>query len=56
MAYSFQKIEYPLYCQIMRGSYLNAHALLDLLTELGKGDKMRACQAFYDFFATSLIN
>ena len=35
---------------------MSAHVLLNLLNELGKRDKMRACQAFYLFFATSLIN
>ena len=39
-----------------RGSYKGAHGLLNLLNELGKRDKMRACRAFYLFFATSLIN
>ena len=36
---------------------MSAHALLNLLNELGKGIKCEACQAFYlFFFATSLIN
>ena len=35
-----------------RGSYMNAHVLLNLLHELGKS----ACRAFYCFFAKSLIN
>ena len=36
-----------------RGSYMSAHVLLNLLNELRKRDKMRGCQAFYLFFATS---
>ena len=36
-----------------RGSYMSAHVLLNLLNELRKRDKMRACRAFYLFFATS---
>ena len=39
-----------------RGSYMSAHVLLNLLNELGKEIKCEACQAFYLFFATSLIN
>ena len=35
---------------------MSAHVLLNLLNELGKRDKMQACQAFYLFFAMSLIN
>ena len=35
---------------------MSAHVLLNLLNELGKSDKKRACRAFYLFFATSLIN
>ena len=31
---------------------MSAHALLNLLNELGKSE---ACRAFYCFFATSLI-
>ena len=33
---------------------MSAHVLLNLLNELGI--KCEACQAFYLFFATSLIN
>ena len=33
-----------------------AHVLLNLLNELGKEIKCKACQAFYLFFTTSLIN
>ena len=36
-----------------RGSYMNAHVLLNLLNKLAKRDKMRV---FYLFFATSVIN
>ena len=36
-----------------RGSYMNAHVLLNLLNKLGKSHKIRA---FYHFFPTSLIN
>ena len=46
-------------CQLhflYRGSYMSAHALLNLLNELGKEIKREACRAFYLFFATSLIN
>ena len=39
-----------------RGSYMSAYVLLNLLNELGKRDKMRACRAYYLFFATSYIN
>ena len=42
---------------------MSAHVLLNILSELGKRDKMRGlpsilslCRAFYLFFATSLIN
>ena len=43
-------------CHLYRGSYMSAHVLLNLLNELGKKIKCEACQAFYLFFATSLIN
>ena len=43
-------------CELHRVSYISAHVLLNLLNELRKRDKMRACRAFYLFFATSLIN
>ena len=35
---------------------MSAHVLLILLNELGKEIKCEACQAFYLFFAMSLIN
>ena len=35
---------------------MSAHVLLNLLNELGKVIKCEACRAFYDFFATSLMN
>ena len=35
---------------------MSAHILLNLLTRWGKVKKCKACQAFYLFFATSLIN
>ena len=35
---------------------MSAHVLLDFLNELKKSDKMQGLQAFYHFFATSLIN
>ena len=35
---------------------MSAHVLLNLLNELGKRDKMRACRAIYLYYATSLIN
>ena len=35
---------------------MSAHVLLDLLNELEEEIKCEACQAFYLFFATSLIN
>ena len=35
---------------------MSVHVLLNLLKELGKSDKSEACQAFYYFFPTSLIN
>ena len=40
-----------------RGSYMNAHVLLNVLNELRTSDKMlaEACRAFYRFFVTSLI-
>ena len=39
-----------------RGSYMSAHVLLNLLSELGKRDEMRGLPSIYPFFATSLIN
>ena len=33
---------------------MNAHVLLNSLNELGKGDKIEACQAFYHFFMSSI--
>ena len=41
---------------LYRGSYMSAHALLNLLNKLGKSDKMRGLPSLYLFFATSLIN
>ena len=35
---------------------MSIHVLLFLLDKLGKSGQMRACQAFYHFLATSLIN
>ena len=35
---------------------MSDRVLLNLLKELGKRDKCKACRAFYLFFATSLIN
>ena len=35
---------------------MSAHVLLNLLNELGKRENCEACQAFYLFFATRLIN
>ena len=35
---------------------MSAHVLLNLLNEWGKEIECKACQAFYLFFATSLIN
>ena len=35
---------------------MSVHVLLNLLYELGRANKCKACQAFYCFFATSLIN
>ena len=35
---------------------MNAQELLNILKELRKRDKCEACQAFYIFFAMSLIN
>ena len=35
---------------------MSAHVLLNLLNELRKRDKKLVSQAFYLFFATSLIN
>ena len=35
---------------------MSAHVLFNYLTSLGKGIKCEACQAFYLFFTTSLIN
>ena len=35
---------------------MSAQVLLNLLNELGKEIKCEACQVFYLFFATSLIN
>ena len=45
-----------LFVMVNRISYMSAHVLLNLLNRLRKGDKYRACRAFYLFFATSLIN
>ena len=33
-----------------------AHALLNLVNELGKRNKREACRTFYHFFAASVIN
>ena len=33
-----------------RGSYMSAHVLLNLLNELGKGDKMRGLPLFRNEF------
>ena len=52
--YTWQVIS--LFKKIQRGSYMSAHVLLNLLNELGKRDKMRACRAIYLYYATSLIN
>ena len=38
-----------------RGSYMSAHVLLNLLSELGKRHKMRGLLSIYVFFTTSLI-
>ena len=38
------------------GSYMSAHVLFNLLNELYKEIKCKACRAFISFFATSLIN
>ena len=35
---------------------MSAHVLLNLLSSCGKEIKCKACQAFYLFFAMSLIN
>ena len=35
---------------------LSAHVLLNLLNQLGKSDKCKACRAFYHFLAASLLN
>ena len=35
---------------------MSAHILSNLLNELGKEIKCKACRSFYLFFATSLIN
>ena len=35
---------------------MSAHVLLNLLSELGKRDKMRGLSSIYLFFASSLIN
>ena len=43
--------------KIYRGSYMSAHASLNLLNELRKKEiKCEVCLAFYLFFATTLIN
>ena len=39
-----------------RGSYLSHHVLLNLLNRFGKRDNIEPWQAFYHFFAASLIN
>ena len=36
--------------QIHRGSYMNAHVLLNLLNELGKRDKMRGLPSILSLF------
>ena len=35
---------------------MSSHVLLNLLNELRKAIKCGACQAFYPFFATRVIN
>ena len=44
------------YFHVYKGSYKNAHLLLNILNVLRKAIKCEACQTFYNFFATSLIN
>ena len=41
---------------IYRQSYMSVHVLLNLFSSWVKEIKCEACQAFYLFFATSLIN
>ena len=56
-------IVYRDWMSLYRGSFMSAHVLWNLLNMLRKSDinarpviKCEACQAFYHFFATSLIN
>ena len=47
------------YCDIFwlySGSYMSDHVLLNLLNQLVKTIQCEACQAFYHFFTTSLID
>ena len=37
-------------CIVNRGSYMNAHVLLNLLNELGKRDKMRGLPSILSLF------
>ena len=50
--------EYGLAHEILihRGSYMNAHVLLNLVNELGKSDKMLGLLSILSLFATCLIN
>ena len=39
-----------LYLSIYRGSYMNAHVILNLLNELRKSDKVRGLTSILSFF------
>ena len=49
-AVSFSWSEEEPSCKINRGSYMNAHVLLNLLNELGKRDKMRGLPSILSLF------
>ena len=50
-------VEIPIKCARNKGSYISAHVLLNLSSELEIRDKMRGLSSIlYIFFATSSIN
>ena len=46
----FKKRTPVVLCALHRGSYMSAHVLLNLLNELGKGDKMRGLPSILSLF------
>ena len=44
------RTDHATYFRRYRGSYMSAHVLLNLLNELGKGDKMRGLPSILSLF------